>query len=250
MKTVAIIEVRMGSTRLPGKALINVVGKPIIEHVVNRIQLCKKIDEIVIATTVNSLDNAIEKLAKQIGVFCFRGSEEDVLLRVVNASKCINADLVVLSGGDSPFFDWRLADALIEKYCEKPSYDLVTNCLELTYPLGVYTYVVSSKILNEIEALTVTPNQREDTLRYVFENDDQYKIFNLKAPEHLKRPDYRLTIDYQEDVELMKKLYEDIYLNKTDFTIQDVIAYLDKNHEIAEINKHCVQISAPHIDVN
>jgi len=246
LKIIAIIEVRMNSSRLPGKALIEVEGKPILEHVVNRIRLCEKIDEIVIATTVNSLDDPIDELAKKLNIECFRGSEEDVLLRVINASEHRDADLIVLSGGDSPFFDWEVANLLINKYFEDTSRDLVLNSLELTFPLGVYAHVVPLKILKKIESLANTASQREDTLRYIFENPDQFNIYNLAAPDHLRRPDLRLTIDYREDVILMQKVYENVYAHKKDFTTQDVIKYLEINPGIADLNKDCVQMAAPH----
>ena len=114
MRIVATIEARMASSRLPGKPLLDVEGKSLLERVIDRIKLCKKIDNIVVATSINPLDKAIEDLANRLNIQCYRGSEDDVLGRVVNSAEYVQADITVQFGGDCPFIDWQLTDNLIQ----------------------------------------------------------------------------------------------------------------------------------------
>ncbi len=246
MKFVATIEVRMGSSRYPGKALVDIAGKPLLERVVDRIRLCKKIDDIVIATTVNPLDDAIESLARRIGVACYRGSEDDVLDRVVRSAEYMHADVTVQFGGDSPFIDFEMVDDLIQLYLDDPTADLITNSLELTYPLGVYTYVVPMKVMKLTANLAKNGAEREDVTRYIWEHPEKFRLVNRRAPGELNRPELRLTVDYKEDVDLTRKIYEGLS-DKGNFTTMDVIHFLDRHPELKAINKGLMQKSAPHL---
>lgn len=247
MRIVATIEVRMGSTRLPGKSLVDIAGKTLLERVIDRIRLCKKIDDIVIATTTNTLDDTIAVLAQNLGVECFRGSEDDVLDRVVRAAEYMHADVTAQFGGDCPFIDWQLVDNLIKRYIEDPTADLVTNCIELTYPLGVYTYIVPMRVMKTIDGLAKEPAEREDVTRYIWEHPEVYKIINIRASALLHRPDLRLTVDYAEDITLARKIYEGLLPVRPDFTTLDIIHFLHENRGLEAINKGLVQKSAPHI---
>lgn len=247
MRIVATIEVRMGSSRVPGKSMADIAGKPLLERVIDRIRLSKKIDDIVVATTVNPIDKVIEDFAKQVGVRCYRGSEEDVLKRVVDGAIYAKADITVQFGGDSPFIDWRVTDELIQTYLDNPRSDLVTNCLKLTYPLGIYAYVVPTDVMRKIETLAKKQSEREDVTRYLWENQERFKLINKEASGDLRRPELRLTVDYLEDIELACRIYSGLYPKKSDFTTIDVIKFLDDNPELKKINARLIQKSAPHI---
>lgn len=247
MKMVATIEARMFSSRMPGKSLMDIAGKPLLGRVIDRIRLCKKIGDIIVATSINPLDDAIEAFAMEEGVRCYRGSEEDVLLRVVEAAESAGADVTVQFCGDCPFIDWKLVDELIRVYLENEDADMVTNCLELTYPLGIYSYVVPMPVLRNIEKHAKAADEREDTVRYLWEHPREYKLINIKAPEELCRPDLRLTVDYKEDLELARIIYERLFPAKPDFTTIDIIRFLDNNPELKTINHGLIQKSAPHI---
>lgn len=247
MNVVATIEARMASTRVPGKSLLDIEGKPLLERVVDRIRLSRHIQDVVIATSTNLLDDAIQTLAERIGVACFRGSEEDVLARVVQAAESARAEVTVQFGGDSPFVDPQLVDRLIERYLSEPDLDLVTNCLQLTYPLGIYTYVVPMRAMHDIATLASTTPEREDVTRYLWEHPERYRLVNLPAPPELNRPEIRLTVDYLEDVMLTRELYR---ILPEGFTTHDVLNALDTRPELAVLNRHCVQRSAPHLSVS
>ncbi len=249
LKIIATVEVRMGSTRLPGKCLMDLHGKPVLEWIIERICRSKRISGVVIATSINPADDPLEILASKLGVRCYRGSEEDVLNRVYLAAKNAAADVIVEFGGDSPFVDWELADELVDCYLDNPEWDLVTNCLELTYPLGVQAYVMPIRALAEANEFASEPNQREDVTRYLWENHARYRLMNRVAPAELHRPHYRLTLDYPEDLELTKLAYAALLPKNRAFKTKDVIDWLDAHPEIAAINRDCKQRSAPHIKV-
>ncbi|MEB3238274.1 MAG: glycosyltransferase family protein [Candidatus Sericytochromatia bacterium] len=247
MKIVATVEVRMGSSRLPGKAMMDVVGRPLLARVIERIRLCPSIGHIVVATTVHPDDDVIESFCLQSGVAVHRGSEEDVLQRVVDAAEGAGADLVVQFGGDSPFIDWQLVEELLRAYRSDPSVDLLTNCLTLTYPLGVYTFVVPMANLRLIALEAKRPDEREDVTRAIWEHPERWRLRNLEAPDALRRPHVRLTVDYPEDLALTRELYARLLPTRPAFTTRDVLAVLDAEPTLARINAHCVQRSAPHI---
>ncbi len=247
MRIIATIEVRMGSTRSPGKALADIAGKPLLERVIERIRLCKSIDDIVIATSTNPLDGKIEDLAGKLNVRCYRGSEDDVLDRVVKAAEYMKADVTAQFGGDSPFIDWKLTDELIRTYLKDTTADLVTNCLKLTYPLGVYTYVVPMSVMKTTQFLAKRPAEREDVTRYIWEHPERFKLVNIEAGGELRRPELRLTVDYEEDIMLTREVYAHLLPERPEFITVDVINFLDSRPELRDINRDRVQKSAPHI---
>jgi spore coat polysaccharide biosynthesis protein SpsF (cytidylyltransferase family)/predicted dehydrogenase len=250
MRFVATIEVRMGSSRLPGKSLADIAGKPLLERVIDRIKLCKRIDDIVVATSVNPLDDRIEEMVERLGIRCYRGSENDVLERVVKAAEYMKADVTVQFGGDSPFIDWKLVDELIKAYLKDPTVSLVTNCLELTYPLGIYTFIVPMRVMKITEGLAKKTAEREDATRYIWEHPEKFKLINKKATQELYRPELRLTVDYEQHLILTKKIYEELVQKKPDFTTIDIIHFIDKHPELKNINSGFMQRSAPHIKIS
>lgn len=135
-KIIATIEARLASTRLPGKVLLPLGGKPVLQFLVERLKRSKFIDEIIIATSSNIENDAIESLTKEIGIYCFRGSEDDVLSRVIGAADSRKADIIVQLTGDCPLMDPELIDECVSKYLDG-GYDYVANELVRTYPIGM-----------------------------------------------------------------------------------------------------------------
>jgi spore coat polysaccharide biosynthesis protein SpsF len=246
MRVIATVEARMSSTRLPGKTLMTIAGKTLLELVVERLRSAKKVDEVVIATTSNPRDDAIVSFCKQHNIAVFRGSEEDVLGRVYEAAKTFKADLIVQAGADSPFYDPVLLDTLIGIY-QNGTYAYVANDMKLTFPEGVDAHIMSMKILKEIHLFATKPRDRDDVPRYIWDHPEQYPIFNLEAPPGLNRPDIRLTLDYEEDLILTRKIYDVLYSEDHPFTTEDVIDFLDKNPELKTINAKCEQHSAAYL---
>lgn len=249
MKIVGTIEARMGSSRLPEKTLMKIYKDfTLLELVVKRFRMCKNIDDIIIATTVENQDDKIALWCEQNGVPYYRGSEDDVLDRVTNASIKANADVIVQMGADSAYLDFNLIDELIDIY-KNGNYDYVCNDMELTYPLGIYGHIVKVEKLIELnQKVNLTIEDREDVVRYIWEHPKEYDILNVKADENKNYPNLRLTIDYPEDFELVCKLYD--YFDKIDFTSIDIINLYKNDSELFKGVSKLVQHSAPFIKEN
>lgn len=243
MKVVAIIEARMDSKRLPGKTLMKIVNKPMLELLIERVQQAKRIDEIIIATSSNRKDDEIEKLTNRMIVNCYRGSEEDVLDRVLCAAKSTNADLIVELWGDSPLIDPNIIDELIE-YFQNNEYDCIGTTLPnfpKTYPIGFSMLIFPTKILNAVGKKTNKQDDRENVSNYIYEHPEIYKIAPFPCPDELNEPTLRLTVDEKEDFELISKIFEGIYLKKKNFTAKDVIDFIKLNPKLIKINENIKQ---------
>lgn len=239
-KIVSTIEARFASSRLPGKTLLKICGKPTLELIIERLKRSKFIDEIVIATTVNPDCNAIEELAKKLGVSCFRGSEEDVLDRVLKAAKAYKADIIVEITGDEPLIDPAVVDQVIDYYL-KNDFDYVSNVLNRRYPRGLDTQVFAVSVLDEVSRLTNDPADRENVSLYIYEHPEKYKLGSVAAPDELNHPDWRWTLDMEEDFEFLNTIYENLYKVKQDFDSYDVLNFLKKNPHVLKINERIRQ---------
>jgi spore coat polysaccharide biosynthesis protein SpsF len=240
MKTCAIIEARMSSSRLPGKILLPVVGKPLLALLVERLKRAPSLDHIVIATTSNATDDPVEELAGKIGVGCFRGSEEDVLSRVLQAAKNDSCDVIVEITGDCPLIDPEIVETLIRIYQEN-SYDYVSNVLKLTYPNGMDTQVFSTATLEKVASLTNDPVDHEHVSLYIYEHPEIFSLFNLESNIPEKYWNMRLTVDTREDFELIKNIYEELYPKNPAFVLSDIIELLEKREELVNLNRHIQQ---------
>lgn len=236
-KIVATIEARMASTRLPGKVMKQILGKPVLELLVERLKKVELIDEIVIATTTNQSDDIIERFCGKIGIKCFRGSEEDVLKRVLDAAKSVNAELIVEITGDCPLIDPDIARECIKLFL-KGNYDYVSNgCLEKTFPDGLAVQVFPVKVLEEVNALTKDPVDHEHVSLYIYRHPERYRLKNYKAEGELYWPELAITLDTPQDYELIKRIYEELYPGNNNFTAYDVVRFLRKNPELISINR-------------
>ncbi|MCT4633500.1 MAG: glycosyltransferase family protein [Firmicutes bacterium] len=236
-KVVATIEARMTSSRLPGKVLLDLAGKPALQHIVERLRRSNYIDDVVVATTINKTDDPIINLCDNIGCKYYRGSEEDVLLRVLDTAKSVDAELLVEITGDCPVIDHRHTDQLIELF-ESDNYDYVANTIKRTYPRGFDTQVFPVKVLEKVNELTKDPYDHEHVSVYIYTHPEMFKLGNIEAPEHLNHPELEITLDTKEDYELISRLYRDLYPLDNEFSAEDVVKYLLENTEIAEIVKN------------
>lgn len=246
MRVIGTIEARMGSSRLPGKTMAPVYnGMPLLECVVRRFRNCSALDDVVVATTVEPGDDAIAEWCEKNGVAFFRGSEDDVLDRVVCAAQKYEADAIVQMGADSAYLDYQLIDQLVGEY-RNGDFDFVCNTLKLTYPLGIYGHVVR---LEKLAALNLSDDlsepDRTDVVRYIWEHPESYAILNIEAPEPLRHPELRLTIDYPEDMEQAKSVYA--HFGGHLFTTAQVIELSRQKPELFEKTRNLVQQSAPHL---
>ncbi len=235
MKTGAIIQARMGSTRLPGKIMKNISGQPLLWHVVDRLKRCNSLDEIIIATTTNEKDNVIDDFANNNHVKCYRGSEEDVLGRYLDAAKKFDIGQIVRITSDCPLIDPGTVDILIEEHKNKEA-DYSSNTMERTYPRGLDTEVFSTELLEVVDKEANETFQREHVTPYLYQNPDKFNLNNHTAKEEFHRPEFRLCVDTPEDFELIKIVYEHFYNPPNIVNIEDVIGLLDKEPDIAQIN--------------
>ncbi len=226
----------MTSRRLPGKVLKPILGRPVLDLLVERLKRSRYIDEIVIATTVNETDDPIVELAKRIGVSSFRGSEEDVLSRVLGAAQSAKADLIVEVTGDCPLIDPQIVDQCIELF-QSGSFDYVSNVLERTFPAGLAVQVFPFKILQEVSNTTSDVEDREHVSLYIYTHPEVYRLKNLRAPADLHGPEMILTLDTPEDYQVLEKIFSELYPKNPEFTTLDVIQYLRKNPELLKLNE-------------
>lgn len=239
----------MTSSRLPGKVLMEIGGKPVLQILTERLSKSEFTNEIIIATTVNEADDSIEELGKRLGILVYRGSEEDVLDRVVNAVESAGGDVVIEITGDCPLMDPEVVDFVTGEFLKNyPGYDYVTNIGYVNnekreIPVGMDVRVFKFDELKKISNTTTDPEDREHVSLYFFRGGkDRYNLKNLKTPAKWKR-DYnpRLTLDTKEDFEVIKKIYENLNVVKPDFNLEDILNFLDRNKDIADLNSGVIQ---------
>lgn len=249
MKTAAIIQARMTSTRLPGKVIKPVLGRPLLSYMIERLKQCTTFDDIIIATTTNSTDDVLVELAKKENVKCYRGSELDVLGRVLNALEHFNIDLMVETTGDCPLIDTAIVDSVVNSYLEW-NFDYVSNTLSPGYPRGLACQVFSTELLRKVASLTQDPVDREHVSFYIYQHPEKYRLGDVKAPPRHCDPDLRLTVDTPEDFEVIKLIIENLYPQKPHFNLDDILAFLAKNPSIRQINAGIVQKTAQYNQTN
>jgi spore coat polysaccharide biosynthesis protein SpsF len=238
MKITATIQARMGSTRLPGKVLKPIVGKPMLALQIERIQQSRLIDEIVVATTTEPQDDAIVALAQDLGVRFFRGSENDVVSRVVEALKAFEASIHVEFMGDNPIPDALLVDAFIGYYLKHADkYDYVSNALTTTYPPGAEVFIYPAAILYDAESKITEPALREHVGIHIYRYPKRYRLCNLEAPAWHRYPDMHLEVDTQKDFDVITAIFEHFYPHNRGFNLSQVIDFMKANPQLLAANK-------------
>lgn len=232
----AIVEVRMGSRRLPGKTLLPVIGKPLIALLIERLRIAKRIDKIILATTTNSEDDVLEDFCRENKIECFGGSSEDVLGRVYCAAEKYNTDIVVEVTGDCPLLDPWLIDECIDMFL-KSDYDYLSNFIKQSYPPGIDVQIFTFRVLEEINRLAKDKRFREHVTLYILKHPEKYNSHNITAPPEMHYPDWHLEIDEHKDYELIKKIYESLYPKNPEFTTMEIINLLRTNPDWIETNK-------------
>lgn len=241
MKTVCIIQARMGSTRLPGKVMLDLCGKTVLEHVIQRVKRVKNIDEIVIATTTDKKDDVIIEEALKCGAKVFRGSEEDVLSRYYYSAKENEADIIIRITSDCPLIDPEVANDVIDFYFRNmDKFDYVSNTLERTFPRGLDTEVFSFKVLEKAFNEATLQRDREHVTPYIWDNPNMFSLGCYKNDVDYSK--YRWTLDTEEDFELIRRIYKELFCMKNnDFSMEDILKVYENNKELIEINKDIKQ---------
>lgn len=243
-RVVASIEARMGSSRLPGKVLSDVVGKPALTRLVARLRLCDLVDDIVLATSTERGDDVLEKWALDEGVACYRGSENDVLLRVVEAHKKMQTEVIVEITGDCILTDPEIIDMGVRTFLEHDC-DVVSNCFKSGFPLGLFVQVFRAEDLYDVARRIDDPAVREHVSLYFYEHPELYRLIHLFPPKRWSAPDLRLCLDYPEDLELNRRIYEMLEPSYGEaFGIEEIIQLFRTDPGLAAINSKCVEKSA------
>lgn len=234
-KIVATIEARMTSSRLPGKVLMPAFENiSMLEFMINRVKQSKYIDQVIVATTTNSTDDPIVELCDKLGLSYFRGSEPDVLLRVLEAHKQYESDVIVELTGDCPLIDPEITDQVIETYLNK-NCDYVSNCHVRSFPDGLDVQVFSTKVLDEVSNKTQDQYDRENVSSYIYRSGE-YTLESIIAEGDLHWPELRITLDDKGDYELIKIVIENLYPEKGyGFSAMEIINFLKGNPEVMKL---------------
>ncbi len=228
LKYVAIIEARMTSSRLPGKVLKKILGKPLLYYLIERLRRVKSLHDIVIATTNNASDDLIEEFALQNSINFFRGSEQNVMKRVLNSAEYFNADVIVEITGDCPLIDIEIVEQTINMF-KKNECQYCANRFYATYPIGMDVQVFYLNTLKNSYELVKSKYDKEHVTSHIIRNPKLFPHTYLIAPESLTWPELVLAVDEQEDFDLVKKIIMSLYKKNNFFNCLDIITLLKKN---------------------
>jgi spore coat polysaccharide biosynthesis protein SpsF len=239
LNIITVIQSRMGSTRLPGKVMMPLAGKPLLYRMHERVAASELSGNIIIATTKEETDVPIIELCEENNLNYYRGHSTDLLERHYKAAKIFNADVVVKIPSDCPLIDPKLIDKVI-KYCIEnfPKYDFVSNLHPATYPDGNDVEVMTMKAIEDAWQNAKLPLEREHTTPFLWENPDKFRIGNVIWETGLDfSMTHRFTIDYKEDYDFIKTVYDELYSENNMFKLDDILNLLDDNPEIKRINE-------------
>ncbi len=236
-KIIVFVQARMGSTRLPNKVLKTILGKPILLYQIDRIRKATTIDDVVVITTVAPADQAIADLCIQQGINHYRGSELDLLDRHYQAAKHYGADFVVKIPSDSPLTDPKIVDEVINLWKNNPeNYDYVSNYHAPTFPDGLDVEGCPFSVLEMAWKEAQKPHEREHTFPFIWDQPERFRIGNVVNPRGDMFISHRWTLDYEEDFEFMRQVFEH-FAEKPDFSCDDVLEFLRDNPHVADINR-------------
>jgi spore coat polysaccharide biosynthesis protein SpsF len=234
MKTVAILQARMGSTRLPGKVLADVHGRPMLQWLLDRVKAVPDIDEIVVATTRDPGDDRLAAWLSGVpGVACFRGDADDVLDRYFQASRGRGADVVVRLTGDDPLKDPGLVSRTIQALREHPEVDYVSTFIKPTFPEGLDVEAMRIEALERAHAEARLPSEREHVTPYLWKNPDLFKLLSIEQDRDQSA--WRWTVDKPADLDFVRAVYAH-FLDRPLVPYQELVAFIEAHPELPAIN--------------
>jgi spore coat polysaccharide biosynthesis protein SpsF len=240
-RTIAIIQARTGSTRLPGKVLRPLLGEPLLTRVVRRVRRAATIDETVVATTTLAGDDTIAELGIVEGWPVTRGSEMDLLARYLDAARAYGAERVVRITSDCPLIDPALIDDVVAALAAGGA-DYASNTLEpRTFPRGLDVEVMTMDALESAGREDRDPASREHATPYLYRHPERYRLTAVRNP--VDESGHRWTVDTPEDFELVRRIYEE--LGRDDFGWLDALAVVDAHPDWSDLNRHVAQKLVP-----
>jgi spore coat polysaccharide biosynthesis protein SpsF len=237
MRIVTIVQARMGSTRLPGKVMLDLVGSTVLGRVVQRLRRAESTGELVIATTSDPADDVIVNECDRLGVNVFRGEEDDVLDRYYFAARAFDADVIVRITSDCPLIEPEISDATIHAFLQRRP-DYASNTLQRTFPRGMDTEVISAQALADTWKAAKQPYQRSHVTAYIYENPRKFDLLSFAGD--VDYSSQRWTLDTPEDLRFIRAVYEHME-NPDNFNWRDVLLLLEEKPELLELNGHVTQ---------
>lgn len=236
MKIVATIEARMTSRRLPGKVLMPVGNTNMLSYLYQRLQLVPSLNDIILATTTNKEDDVLVEFAQKANLAYFRGSEANVLSRVLSAAQRQHADLIVEITADCPVIDPVIIEQVIQTFLYNKA-DYVNNVIVRSYPAGMDTQVFPVEVLAASAVLTNDLEELEHVSLHICRHPEMFKHINMVAPRELFWPELGLTLDEPDDYKLLKSIIE-FFDCSTTITCHEIIQHLRNHPEWLKINSH------------
>jgi spore coat polysaccharide biosynthesis protein SpsF len=238
-RVVVIVQARMGSTRLPGKVLMDLCGRPMLERQIERLRRATTPDAIVIATTTGRGDAPIVALATALGVPVYRGPEDDVLARYAGAAEAHRADVVVRVTADCPLIDPVVLDRCVRRLLDAPELDYVSNALPRTYPRGLDVEALTRAALDAAHREASEGADREHVTRYVWRRPQRFRIAGVT--DDADHSHLRWTVDAPEDLEVVRAVYAALYGADPEFGYADALRHAREHPAVHAANAHVAQ---------
>jgi spore coat polysaccharide biosynthesis protein SpsF len=237
MKTVAIIQARMGSTRLPGKVLLELGGDTVLARVISRVRRCRLVNQVMVATSTGPADDVIVKECSRLQSAVFRGSELDVLDRYYHAAQHTQAEVVVRITSDCPLIDPEISDRTIAEFIDSRS-DYASNVLDRTYPRGLDTEVMTFAALETAWREAQADYQREHVTPFLYQHPERFKLLSVKGERDESQ--HRWTLDTPEDLRFLQAIYARM-ADRPYFNWTEVLTLVEREPDLAAINRHVLQ---------
>lgn len=232
----------MGSSRMPGKTMAELAGKPSLGHTIERLKQVPNLDGIAVATTTEASDDVICDCARSAGVPVHRGSVDDVLARTLEAATLVSATTIVRVTGDCPLIDPEIVQRVIETY-RRHRPDYASNRLHgYKYPVGMDVEIFPRALLEVADCEAREPRHREHVSLFFYEHPERFRLLGIEPPPSHHQPDLRLTLDTPEDYELISALYDALYECDPYFGLDAVLDYLRDHVNLVSLNRHVQQI--------
>ncbi len=241
---IAIVQARMGSSRLPGKSLKYLGKDTVMAHVLRRLSFARHITQIVSAIPLGERDDMLAHAILAHGLPCFRGSPDNVLDRFYRAALAYEANIVVRITGDCPLIDPEIVDEILSFFLSH-DYDYVSNTVVRSYPRGFDCEVFSFAALARTWEQATVPYEKEHVTPYIYQHRDVFSCYDVVAPLALTRPDIRLCVDTDDDFRMLSAVCDAFDDNAREMTAAAIVSFLDIHPDIVGVNRHVMQKTIP-----